>query len=84
MRVRDERAHVHAACDGVLGGRFDLFEIEPENDEVERLLGAVDDLEERPDSVIGLNDELQSVLRECPQSEAQPRGACVLNRAELP
>jgi hypothetical protein len=61
--MRDERAHRHAAADGSGNRLLDRIEVEAENDDVDALLGAVDRLDQRSDTVVRLNDDLHNGRR---------------------
>jgi len=55
--VGDERADHDAASDCGMQRLLDFLAIEPEDDDVDRLLGALDRHQERRDAVVWLNDE---------------------------
>ena len=62
VRMRDQRADVDASCDGGLNGLLNVIEVESDNDEVERLLCALNPGDERLNVVGRLNDEIYVIL----------------------
>jgi len=55
--VGDECGHRHAPLGGVLQLSLDLGTIEPEDDDVDALLGLLDRRDERRDAVLRLNEQ---------------------------